>query len=116
MGYVQPGEWLNYTRTFPAGRYHVYGRFSYGSADGRFEAQMDRVTSDPSKPAQVTEKLGAFRRERGTEGWMHHQYFALLDDDGKLAVVQLDGEETVRVTDIGNGYGVAYYMLVPADE
>src|SRR2546425_9621711 len=30
VGWTETGEWLNYTRTFPTGKYYVYGRLSSG--------------------------------------------------------------------------------------
>src|SRR5439155_6413516 len=31
VGWVEVGEWLNYTRTFPPGKYSIYGRFASGT-------------------------------------------------------------------------------------
>jgi hypothetical protein len=111
------GEWLNYTRDFPSGRFHVFGSFLYGRTDGDIAVQMDRVTSDPSQPDQETEKLGVFRGERNTGSWWDLWFYPLLTDDGELAVVELDSEATLRVTNVGeNSHGVAYYLIVPVEE
>ncbi|MEI9960342.1 MAG: hypothetical protein WDM76_04180 [Limisphaerales bacterium] len=50
-------EWQNYTKTFPAGNYNVYGRVSSGSSGILTLAQ---VTSGQGTDNQTTTKLGTF--------------------------------------------------------
>jgi hypothetical protein len=115
IGWNVPGEWLNYTRTFPSGRFNVYGRFAYGRNRG-FAAQLDRVTSDPTQPDQQTQRLGTFTLPGGTDSWDDYQFVPLLDENGELAVVEFDGVGTVRITDIGSSFALNYFMLAPVGE
>ncbi|MEX2578548.1 MAG: hypothetical protein WD342_05780, partial [Verrucomicrobiales bacterium] len=114
VGWVAIDEWLNYTRTFPAGEYYVYARLAFGGS-GPFGAQLDRVTSDRSQPDQTTEKLGTFRSSTATGGWQNYEFIPLIDDDGNLVSLDLSGVDTLRVTAVQGGYNANYYMLVPAD-
>jgi len=87
-------EWLNYTRDFPEGEYHVYLR-----AAGRAtqEIHLDEVTSDPSQFDQTTRRLGTF--DLPNMGVKFHYRFVALKDDEKANVrLTLDGIKTLRLT------------------
>ena len=43
VGWVEVGEWLNYTRSFPTGTFNVYGRFANGNIGQFFEATLDKI-------------------------------------------------------------------------
>jgi hypothetical protein len=123
LGWITVGEWHNYTRTFPPGEYHVYGRMAQSAVP--FAAQLDRVVSDRSEPDQETEKLGIFRRTTTTGGNQQYVLIPLTDDDGSQVTVSMDGVETIRVTATemtatgtgagGTAYSANYLLFVPAD-
>jgi len=93
---TEPGEWLNYTRVFTPTNYLVYLRVgSFGST----EAELARVTSDPSQPDQTTELLGHFWISNNLMR-THFTYVPLMRD-GRPAVVTLSGQETLRLTMAG---------------
>src|SRR5437016_5654617 len=59
VGDIASGEFLQYTRTFPAGTYEVYLRQSYVNlAQG--EAILERVTGDRTQPDPARQTLGSF--------------------------------------------------------
>jgi hypothetical protein len=108
---VEAGEWLNYTRTFPTGNYHLYGRFAYEEDGAPFEAAMDRV-SGATTANQTLTPVGVFK------GTGHHSqsysYVPLTDGQGIPVVVALGGVETLRLTSTTGGVNANYFMLVSA--
>ncbi len=108
---VEMGEWLNYTRTFPNGNYHLYGRFAFGEDGAPFEATVGNV-SQATTANQTLTPLGVFK------GTGHHaqtySYVPLTDAQGIPVSLSLGGVETLRVTAATNGVNVNYFMLVPA--
>lgn len=110
VGYWSSSDWENYTRTFPAGKYNVYGRFSAGA--GSATIHLDRVTSGQGTSTQTTTNLGIFSFS-GTS-YNSYQWVALRDNVGNLATVSLAGQNTVRVT-TGGGANANFYILVPAN-
>ncbi|NGO39286.1 hypothetical protein G4L39_07725 [Limisphaera ngatamarikiensis] len=90
---TEPGEWLNYTRMFVPTNYHVYLRVgSFGAT----EAELGRVTSDPTRPDQTVVSLGRFYISNHL--MRIHQTYVPLMRDGQPAVVALAGQETLRLT------------------
>jgi hypothetical protein len=108
---VAVGEWLNYTRTFPAGNYNIYGRFAYGEDGAPFEATMDRLSRATTSNQTLT-PLGVFK------GIGHHaqeySYVPLTDAQGNPLSVNLGGIETLRATLTQGGFNANFYMWVPA--
>ncbi|MGA4579704.1 Ig-like domain-containing protein [Limisphaera sp. VF-2] len=104
---IVTGEWLNYTRTFPAGTYHVYARMA---APGPFTVQLDFV-DNPASEVQNLTKIGRFVGP-ATAGY---QFVPLTDDAGVAPlVVAFDGTvKTIRVTALSDGMVLNYFMLVP---
>lgn len=109
--YMKTDEWFNYTRTFPTGSYHIYG---YMAAAEPIENFLDRVTGDTTQPEQATSRLGSFTHP-ATGNWQVYDYIPLTDDNGDLAIVDLNGEETLRFT-VGSGQAnVNFFILVPTE-
>lgn len=92
---LQPGDWLNYTRTFPAGRHHVYLRYAGDGATQQL--QLSRVTSDPTLSDQKVDHIGTLNLS-GTGGETAFRYTVLADDSGRPLVVNLAGVQTLRLT------------------
>ena len=91
---TEGGEWLNYTRDFPEGEYHVYLRAA-GRATQKIH--LDEVTSDPSQIDQTTRRLGTF--DLPNMGVKFNYRFVALKDDQKANVrLTLDGIKTLRLT------------------
>jgi len=67
-GGTGPGlpNWMNYTRTFPAGDYNVYLRFADGG--GTLAASLDQVTSGWGTTSQTITNLGTFNMVN-SGGW-----------------------------------------------
>ncbi len=86
--------WLNYTRTFPAGNYYLYGRISAATA---FNLQCAQVTNGWGTGAQETQYLGTFRGT-GTS-FANWQWVPLVNTNTSLPViVSLGGTNTLQMT------------------
>jgi hypothetical protein len=108
IGYFDSGEWVNYTRNFPAGKYNIYARVSSGS--GNSTITLSQVTSGQSTSTQTTTPLGSFKYTGA--GWENYQYVPLTDTYGNLVAVDLSGVTTLRATaGVGN---MNFFLIVPA--
>ena len=110
VGNWATAEWQNYTRTFPAGKYNIYGRLSSSAAA---TITFVQVTGGQGTSSQTTTNIGVFNFNSGGIG--SYAYVPLQDALGNLVVVtNLAGVNTVRVTS-GGGANANFYMLVPAN-
>jgi hypothetical protein len=109
---LQPGEWMNYTRT-TSGRYHAYLR---AAALAERIVQLERVTSNPGRPDQQTEILGTFTVPRAGL-LIALSYMTLMDESGQPAVLNLSGAQTLRLTavDAADDVNLNYLVLAPAE-
>lgn len=96
VGDIAGGEWLNYTRTFPAGSYEVYLRQALANMDTG-ESVLELITSDPSQPNQTTRLLGSFL---GAKTGFQYRNFLLTDATGQRAIVRLAGIATLRLRQV----------------
>lgn len=108
VGYFYPGEWLNYTRTFPTGNYRIYGRLAGGA--GATQLHLDRVTAGQGTTSQTTVRLGSFKFT-GSD-WQAFNSVPLTDADGVPVTASLNGHATLRIVATG-GTDPNYFMLVP---
>lgn len=101
--------WINYTRTFPAGNYRLYGRLSAGN--GAFNLTCSQVTSGFGTSSQTTTQLGNFK---GTgASFATWQYVPLINTNTGLPVtLSLGGVETLQMTGDYNE-NANFFMLVP---
>ena len=111
VGWNSAGNWFNYTRNFPAGTYNVYGRLASGGADEH--ARLDLVTSGATTPSQGLVKLGSFDAP-ATGSYNAFGFVPLKIDSGQLAVVNLNGLQTLRFTVLPDNFDADYLALVPA--
>ncbi len=90
VGDIAANEWMNYTRTFPAGNYEVYLRAGLANmATG--ESVLEKVTGDPTQPDAATTVLGSFV---GARTGFQYRNFALTDGTGQNKIVlSLSGED-----------------------
>jgi hypothetical protein len=101
--------WINYTRTYPTGSFHVYARLAGGN--GAFNPTLGTVTSGWGTPTQTVQPLGTFKGT-GTS-FTTWQYVELIDTNTLAPItVNLSGTNTLRVTTDGN-VNANFYMLVP---
>ncbi len=110
LGYFYGGEWNNYTRTFPANKYNVYGRMAGGA--GPFNnTTLGVVTSGRGTTNQPTQVLGSFA-DANAAGWGTWRWVPMRDTNGNLATVPLGGVQTLKLTS-GNNLNVNFLMFVP---
>src|SRR6266481_2785575 len=91
---VQPGDWLNYTRTFPSGNYNVYLRTS---SQGRQDVRLDQVTAGSATSNQTTVLRGEFLVPN-TQGLTRFRHVPLTDSAGNVQTLALNGTNTLRLT------------------
>ena len=106
LGYFDAGEWVNYTRSFPAGTYNIYARLANGNG-GTATVYLDQVTSGQTTASQGTMSLGSFQFP--ALGWTAYSYVPLRDRFGNVAEVPLSGLTTLRAT--GGGANMNFFML-----
>ncbi len=92
--HTEAGEWMNYTRTFPDGDYHVYLR---AASQASQDLLLDRVTSDATRPNQTTEPVGRFALANQVSRFTW-RFTPLTDNEGEPLTVPLSGETTLRLT------------------
>jgi len=113
---TEGGEWLNYTRVFDGTKkYNAYLRAGCGLAQ---PVQLDQIVG--TDPDATTNFLGVFNVP-STSYNEHYRYTPLVTTNGALAVVDLSGTNTVRLTIASpqnratrNGLSLNYMVLVPA--
>ena len=112
IGYFNPGNWVNYTRTYPAGTYNIYGRLANGNG-GLANCSLAVVTSGQGTTNQALTQLGMFQFT--ARGWNNFNFVPLTDPYGNLVAVTLNGQTTLRVTSgpLGGGINVNFFMLAP---
>ena len=111
VGGVQAGEWLNYTRTVPAGRYQLHVRA--GSA-GAQQLRVDRVTGDRGQPGQAVSLLGTVPLPH-TGSANAFTYGSLTDVAGNPVALNLNGVTTLRLTALSasDNLNLNYLVLAP---
>jgi len=112
VGYFNPSNWLNYTRTFPAGTYNIYGRLANGNG-GLANCSLAEVISGEGTTSQTLSQLGIFQFT--AQGWNNFNFIPLTDAWGNLLAVKLNGQTTLQVTSgaLGGGVNLNFFMLVP---
>jgi len=107
-------NWQNYTRTYPAGAFNVYGRIA--DRGGNLSASLSQVTSGQGTSTQTTSPLGTFTFGN-TGGWQSYSWVPLRDANGNLARVNLaGGVSTLRLSAGTTGGGNHnFFMLTPAN-
>ncbi len=114
VGFNNGGNWGNYTRTFPAGTYHVYMRGADGIGTVSDSASLSAVTNGQGTATQSTVKLGTFSVP-ATGGWQTYTWVPLKDGSGNLVQMTNSGAvKTLRVTTDSGNYNANFYILVPA--
>ena len=107
-------NWMNYTRTYPSGKFNVYTRVAYGGGGGSSILAM--VTSGVGTTTQMTNNLGTFSLPN-MGGWDSFAWVPLRDANGNLVRLDLAGVATLRLTagPTGGGGNNNFLMLTPAN-
>jgi len=109
LGFVFPGEWENYTRTYPSGTWNVYLRGARSGAT--ITSTFGRVTNGWGTASQQLESLGNFSIS-DTGGWQSYRYIPLVDSNKRLVDVTLAGTNTLRITG-GDAANYNFFILTP---
>jgi hypothetical protein len=112
VGYFNPSNWVNYTRTYPAGTYNIYGRLANGNG-GLANCTMAEVTNGAGTVNQMLAPLGIFQFT--ARGWNDFNFIPLTDAWGNLQAIKLNGKTTLQVTsgELGGGVNMNFFMLAP---
>jgi hypothetical protein len=109
LGWFAYPDWCNYTRTYPSGRFLVYGRFA---GNGGYSMYLEKVTSGVGTTNQPVQRLGRFGAVG--RGWQNYDWVPLMDENlANPVIVELTGISTLRIFTTGN-CNPNYWMLVPA--
>ncbi len=112
MGYYNSGNWLNYTRTFPAGEYNIFARIADGGT-GNGGVTIAQVTSGQTTTNQTTSNLGTIS-VGPTGGWQTYVWEPMRDVNGNLVKFTGGSTETLRATATG-GRTCSSAPLFPAN-
>jgi len=107
VGWFNGGDWANYTRNYPPGKYYIYGRLAGYTGN----MTISQVTAGQGTTTQTLKTLGTCNTSAANQGWQNWNW-CLMQNNGLPAVVTLGGVETLRVTSGGN-VNANYFMLVP---
>jgi Concanavalin A-like lectin/glucanases superfamily len=107
------GEWLNYTRTFPANTYHVYLRYARSGAVTA-TMSLDEVTAGSTSSSQTTSPVGVFRAQ-ATGSTQAYGFVPLTDALGNEVGVSLSGVKTLKLSMVSGitGLNLNYLVFVP---
>ena len=124
VGFLGPGHWEQYTRTWPSGTFNLYTRVASGANLGTLYSSISEVVAGWGTTNQVTKHIGSFPIP-SSGGYSSYFYAPLMDRFGNLANVTLSGTNTLRdthlvfnQTETANpavfGLNVNFYMLLNA--
>jgi hypothetical protein len=111
LGFLGAGFWENYTRTWPAGTYNIYGRVASGNG-GTIHIRWDQIETGWGTTGQVVTNVGTISLP-GTGGYASYFYAPLMDKFGNYANVTLNGTNTFRTTE-DNPVNINFYMVLAA--
>lgn len=115
VGDLATGEWMNYTRTIPAGSYEVYLRESVANLETG-DSVLEKVTGDRTQPNQSVQLLGTFL---GKKTGFQYRNFPLTDGAGTAkTILRLNGVTTLRLRHLtadqrDAGRYLNYLVLLP---
>lgn len=115
LGWSGGGNWLNYTRKVPAGKYVVLAALSHGgTGPNDLQGVLSRVTSGQGTANQTIERLGTFNAP-GTGGWGSSVLVPMKDANGADAVLLFRGSAatTLRFEMVSGDFD--WFVLVPTN-
>lgn len=111
VGYNSAGDWINFTRTFPAGNYNIYARLATVGSGAQINVGL--VGGDPTSENQTVTNLGSCYIN--DNGWNTYDYCPVADSFGNPVTVHLSGTETLRSTIAAGGNpNINFFMIMPA--
>jgi len=124
IGFLGPGHWEQYTRTWPTGTYNLYARVASGANIGTLYSSFSQVVAGWGTTNQITKHVGTYSLP-SSGGYSSYLYAPLMDRFGNYANLTLSGTNTFRDTHLvfnqtetanaaAYGLNVNFYMLVNA--
>ena len=124
VGFLGPGHWEQYTRTWPGGTFNLYARVASGANLGTLYSSWSQVIAGWGTTNQVTRHIGSFAIP-SSGGYSSYFYTPLIDQFGNYAQLTLGGTNTFRdthlvynQTETANtavyGLNINFYMLLAA--
>lgn len=124
VGFLGPGHWEQYTRTWPSGTFNLYARVASGAGLGTLYSSWSQVIAGWGTTNEVTQHIGSFAIP-SSGGYSSYFYAPLIDRFGNYANLTLGGTNTFRDTHLvynqtetanPNVYGlnINFYMLLNA--
>lgn len=124
VGFLGPGHWEQYTRTWPTGTFNLYVRVASGANLGTLYSSWSKVIEGWGTTNQITQHIGSFAIP-SSGGYSSYLYSPLMDRFGNYAQLTLGGTNTFRdthlvfnQTETANGavfgLNVNFYMLLAA--
>jgi hypothetical protein len=122
VGFLGPGHWEQYTRTWPSGTFNLYARVASGASLGTLYSSWSQVIAGWGTTNQITRHVGSFAIPSAA-GYSSYFYTPLIDGFGNYAQLTLGGTNTFRdthlvfnQTETANGavfgLNINFYMLV----
>lgn len=108
---MEPGEWLNYTRSVTPGTYQVFARLT-GSSSALVWAALDQVVSGSASTVQSLSASGLFKRPPNAQSH-EYSYVPLTDALGEPMTLRLSGQTTFRLTSNDKELTCNFLILVP---
>lgn len=113
VGWNSTGEWYNYTRNFPQGRYNVVLAASRDVRDeNRILSSLSIVTAGVTTTTQTATVVGTIRNN-GTGNWSSLDLIPYRNAEGGLAVAELGANTTVRITNtsVNEDHDIDYLLF-----
>lgn len=114
LGYYNAGDFVNYTRNFPAGDYNIFIRAADGSTAAALgDVVASVVTNGWGTASQGTTNLGSFNIPV-TGGWQTYVWVPLRDVNGNLVKFTGGTTNTLKMTSAGS-QNVFFYAMFAAN-
>ena len=109
-----PGDWLQFTRTIPAGQYYVWAAMSFpGYGLDQLRGNLELVSGDASQPNPGRTLQGTFLAP-GSGAFGNNNLVLLRDALGQPSVVNVGGGTTTFRFNLDSGY-LDWFVLVRTD-
>jgi len=106
MAFNGAGNWANYTRHYPAGRWNIWMRCA-GNPGGADAVAFYQGGTNGTWLGQVNIP--------NTGGWQNWTWEPMVDGSGNLVEWDTDGTaQILTVEQVGNNFNPHFYMLMPA--
>ena len=114
VGWADTGNWLNYTRNWPAGAYNVYIRIANGSGATADAGSLYLVTSGAGTANQVVSELGTYASPI-QKGWQSYYWEPIRDAGGNVVRFTGGSQQTLRFKYDASVVNMNFFLLMPVD-